>query len=153
PTRLPHGAAAPSFREEGLGRTDDRHPVLDHLDDPGAGRACDPEDPMSTFPADIFAGKRFAVVGLGKNGLPAARGLHAMGAEVTAWDDKPEMRTAAFDLTLRDPSAGAFDFDALVLSPGIPHPLPRPPPAAERAIAAGVPILSDVELLYQAVRA
>ena len=108
---------------------------------------------MSTFPADIFAGKRFAVVGLGKNGLPAARGLHAMGAEVTAWDDKPEARAAAADLTLRDPSVGASAFDALVLSPGIPHRLPRPHPAAERATGAGVPILTDVELLYQAVRA
>ena len=28
--RLPHGAAAPSFREEGLGGADHRHPLLDH---------------------------------------------------------------------------------------------------------------------------
>ena len=40
-----------------------------------------------------------------------------------------------------------------MLSPGIPHRLPQPHPAAKRAIAAGVPILSDVELLFQAVRA
>jgi len=108
---------------------------------------------MSTFPADLFAGKCFAVVGLGKNGLPAARGLRAMGAKVVAWDDKQEARAAASDLTLRDPSEGPFAFDALVLSPGIPHRLPKPHPVAERAIAAGVPILTDVELLYQAVRA
>jgi UDP-N-acetylmuramoylalanine--D-glutamate ligase len=108
---------------------------------------------MSTFPPDIFAGKRFAVVGLGKNGLPAARGLMAMGATVVAWDDKPEARAVASGVTLGDPSAGAFDFDALVLSPGIPHRLPSPHPAAERALREGVPILSDVELLFQAVRA
>jgi UDP-N-acetylmuramoylalanine--D-glutamate ligase len=108
---------------------------------------------MSTFPSTLFSGRRFAVVGLGKNGLPAAHALQAMGAEVAAWDDKPESRAAADGLDLRDPAAGPFNFDALVLSPGIPHRLPKPHPAALRAIEAGVPILSDVELLFQAVRA
>ena len=41
---------------------------------------------------------------------------------------------------------------ALVLSPGIPHVLPKPHPLAAAARAAGVPILSDAELLFQAVR-
>ncbi len=108
---------------------------------------------MSAFPSSIFAGKRFAVVGLGKNGLPAARALTAMGAAVTAWDDNPAARAAATDLELSDPAGGALDFDALVLSPGIPHRLPKPHPTAVRAMAAGVPILSDAELLFQAVRA
>jgi UDP-N-acetylmuramoylalanine--D-glutamate ligase len=108
---------------------------------------------MSTFPATIFSGQRFAVVGLGKNGLPAAHALRAMGAEVIAWDDKPEAREAAADLDVRDPGAGKFDFDALVLSPGIPHRLPKPHSVAQRAIEAGVPILSDTELLFRAVRA
>jgi UDP-N-acetylmuramoylalanine--D-glutamate ligase len=108
---------------------------------------------MSGFSTTLFSGKRFAVVGLGKNGLPAAVALQAMGADVVAWDDNAAARAAATGIELRDPSSGAFDFDALVLSPGIPHRLPRPHPAAERALAAGVPILSDVELLYRAVRA
>jgi UDP-N-acetylmuramoylalanine--D-glutamate ligase len=107
---------------------------------------------MSAFSSDLFAGKRFYVVGLGKNGLPAARGLSAMGAEVEAWDDKSEVRAVAEGVALRDPAVGDFDFDALVLSPGIPHHLPTPHLAAERARRAGVPILCDVELLYQAVR-
>ena len=108
---------------------------------------------MSTFAPDLFSGKRFAVVGLGKNGLPAATGLRAMGARVVAWDDNPAARAGATSLEPRDPTLGAFDFDALVLSPGIPHRLPNPHPAAQRALAAGVPILSDAELLFQAVRA
>jgi UDP-N-acetylmuramoylalanine--D-glutamate ligase len=111
------------------------------------------EDPMRRFSATLFSGKRYAVVGLGKNGLPAALGLRAMGADVVAWDDNPAARAGAEGLELRDPVEGAFDFDALVLSPGIPHRLPKPHPAAQRAMAAGVPILSDVELLFQAVRA
>jgi UDP-N-acetylmuramoylalanine--D-glutamate ligase len=107
---------------------------------------------MNTFAPDLFAGRRFAVVGLGRNGLPVARALLGMGAHVVAWDDKPEARAAARELTLCDLHEGAFTFDALVLSPGIPHLLPRPHPAAARAHRAGVPILSDAELLFQAVR-
>jgi UDP-N-acetylmuramoylalanine--D-glutamate ligase len=108
---------------------------------------------MTDFPPTLFSGKRYAVVGLGKNGLPAALALRAMGAGVVAWDDNPASRAAARDLDLRDPVGEKFDFDALVLSPGIPHRLPKPHPTAQRAIEAGVPILSDVELLFQAVRA
>jgi UDP-N-acetylmuramoylalanine--D-glutamate ligase len=108
---------------------------------------------MSTFPPGLFSGQRFAVVGLGKNGLPAAHALRAMGAEVVAWDDKAAAREAAADLDVRDPLPGPFAFDALVLSPGIPHRLPKPHPVAQRASEAGVPILSDAELLFRAVRA
>ena len=107
---------------------------------------------MSTFPSDLFRGRRFAVMGLGRNGLPAARALMAMGAEVVAWDDKPEARAEANDLMLRDLRGEDFAFDALVLSPGIPHMPPKAHPVAERARAWGVPILSDAELLYRAVR-
>ena len=104
------------------------------------------------FAPGLFAGRRYAVVGLGANGLPAAHALRAMGAEVVAWDDSEAARAAATGLTLRDPRESDLVFDAIVLSPGIPHILPQPHPVAAHAIAAGVPILTDVELLYQAVR-
>ncbi len=105
------------------------------------------------FPSTLFAGHRYAVVGLGKNGLPAAQTLAAMGAEVVAWDDRKDARDAATaaGITVRDPEMRGLT--ALVLSPGIPHSLPKPHPMAERAIAAKVPIVSDAELLYRAVRA
>jgi UDP-N-acetylmuramoylalanine--D-glutamate ligase len=105
-----------------------------------------------TFPADLFAGRRYAVLGLGRNGLAAARTLASMGADVTVWDDSAAAREAAGDLALRDPAV-ALEADALVMSPGIPHTLPAPHPAALRARAAGMPILSDAELLFAAVRA
>ena len=107
---------------------------------------------MSTFPPTLFSGSRFAVLGLGRNGLAVTHALLAMGAEVTAWDNAAAARAAAGDVPLRDPCTGDFAFDALVMSPGIPHRLPHPHPAADRARAAGVPILSDAELLFQAVR-
>ncbi len=105
------------------------------------------------FPAHIFAGSRFAVVGLGRNGLPAARALRAMGADVVAWDDKAEPRAQATAEGLRVAMPEMAALDALVLSPGIPHLLPAPHPVAAAAHAARVPILSDAELLYRAVRA
>jgi UDP-N-acetylmuramoylalanine--D-glutamate ligase len=106
------------------------------------------------FPPDLFAGARFAVVGLGRMGLPAAQALAAMGADVAAWDDGAEARAAAVaaGLHVADPVPDIARLDALVLSPGIPHGLPRPHPAAAAALTAGVPIWTDAELLYQAVR-
>jgi len=109
---------------------------------------------MTGFPATLFAGARYAILGLGKNGLPAARSLRAMGATVVLWDDGEAARQAAAaeGFALRELGSGDFAFDALILSPGIPHLLPKAHPVAARARAAGVPILSDADLLYQAVR-
>ena len=110
---------------------------------------------MSMFSPTLFSGKRFAVVGLGKNGLPAALGLRAMGADVVAWDDNPASRAAAAG-ACRPARSGARGHSTSMpwcCRPAFPHRLPKPHPAAQRAIAAGVPILSDVELLFQAVRA
>ncbi len=107
---------------------------------------------MSGFPNTVFAGQRFAVVGLGKNGLPAAHALTAMGAEVVAWDDSVKARAAAQGLDVRDPRTSGGHFDAVVLSPGIPHLLPKPHPIALWARETGVDIISDTELLYRAVQ-
>ena len=104
-----------------------------------------------SFPDHIFRGARLAVVGLGRNGLPVARALVAMGAEVTAWDDSPGARNAATGLNVALPDMARTD--ALILSPGIPHRLPAPHPVAAAALAAGVPVLSDAEILFRAVRA
>lgn len=108
---------------------------------------------MSAFTP--FSGERIAVLGLGKAGLPAAQRLADWGAEVACWDDRPEGRAAAEAAGLRvaNPAEGAFHWDALLLSPGIPHLLPQPHPAARAARAAGRPILCDVEYLYRAAHA
>jgi UDP-N-acetylmuramoylalanine--D-glutamate ligase len=101
-----------------------------------------------------FAGQRIAVVGLGRAGLPAARALTRYGAEVRAWDDSAAARAEAEAAGIAlDPMASMAGFDALLLSPGIPHRLPAPHPIAARAREAGVPILCDVEFLFRLVRA
>jgi UDP-N-acetylmuramoylalanine--D-glutamate ligase len=109
-----------------------------------------------TAPFLPFSGQRYAVVGLGRAGLPSARRLLELGAEVLCWDDGAAARQAAAEagLPVGDPAAEAgFPFDGLLLSPGIPHILPRVHPAAAAARAAGVPVLCDAELLFRAVRA
>ena len=108
---------------------------------------------MSGFSNQLFAGKNFAVVGLGRNGLPAARALIGMGAQVLGWDDNPIARAAATGLAVGDPSRSGRRFDAMVLSPGIPHLRPTPHRIAVWAHEHDLPILSDAELLFHAVLA
>lgn len=102
----------------------------------------------------VFAGQRIAVLGLGRAGLPSARALARLGATVRAWDDSSRAvaEAQALGVTM-GPLDDIESFDALLLSPGIPHTLPAPHPVAAAARAAGVPILCDVEFLYRAVRA
>jgi UDP-N-acetylmuramoylalanine--D-glutamate ligase len=102
--------------------------------------------------ARVFRGKRFAVLGLGKAGMPAALALRELGAEVFVWDDGEAARRAAGAMNLAPPSKIGLPLDGLVLSPGIPHALPKPHPEAAWAIAQNIPVMSDAELLYQAVR-
>lgn len=94
-----------------------------------------------------------AVMGLGRSGLATARALAASGAVVWAWDDDAGKREQAgregiplVDLNAADLTAVAM----VVWSPGIPHTHPQPHPVAERARAAGRPIVCDVELLARA---
>ncbi len=108
---------------------------------------------MSGFAPDLFSGSRFAVLGLGRNGLPAASALLAMGAAVTAWDDGEAARAAARGACVPVAElADAAGLDALVLSPGIAHLGARAHPLAADALARGVPVLSDARLLHDAVR-
>ena len=96
-----------------------------------------------------FAGKRYAVLGLARSGMAAAEALLASGAEVTAWDRREGPREPlAGRAAIADPLAiDLTGFDGVVLSPGVPlntHPI------AEKAHAAGVPLIGDVELFAQA---
>ena len=98
-------------------------------------------------------GKTVAVMGLGKSGTSAARALAASGASVWVWDDNAAARAQAEadGLVVVDLATAELSSLALVLwSPGIPHTYPHPHPAADRARAAGVPLVCDVELLARA---
>ncbi len=99
--------------------------------------------------ASAFRDKRYLVLGLARSGLATVRSLLASGAHVTAWDNRPEARTAAGDgVTIANPEdIDLVGFDGLVVSPGVP--INRHPVAA-KARAAGVPIIGDIELFAMA---
>ena len=98
-----------------------------------------------------FEGKRYAVLGLARSGLATVRALAQSGAHVVAWDSDPAARDRAAGVNgviVHDIAKLNLDgAAALVVSPGVPlntHPL------VERARAAGVPVLGDIELFAQA---
>ncbi|MEO6152231.1 MAG: UDP-N-acetylmuramoyl-L-alanine--D-glutamate ligase [Croceibacterium sp.] len=99
--------------------------------------------------SDAFRGKRYVVLGLARSGMATVEALLASGADVTAWDRRPGPREAlAARATIADPlEIQLAGFDGVVVSPGVPlntHPI------AERARAAGVPLIGDIELFAQA---
>ncbi|MBX9708284.1 MAG: UDP-N-acetylmuramoyl-L-alanine--D-glutamate ligase [Caulobacteraceae bacterium] len=106
------------------------------------------------IPVPGFEGRRVAVFGLGRSGLTAARALKAGGAYPILWDDSVSSRMqaeaegfAVEDLTVAD-WAG---FAALVLSPGAPLTHPKPHWTVDRAKAANVPVIGDIELFARAL--
>lgn len=99
-----------------------------------------------------MAGRRVAVFGLGASGTATVRALLAGGAEVAAWDDGEVARAQAkldgmplVDLHASDWSS----FAALLLAPGVPLTHPAPHWTVERAQAAGVEVIGDVELFFR----
>jgi UDP-N-acetylmuramoylalanine--D-glutamate ligase len=108
------------------------------------------------IPVPGFEGRRVAVFGLGRSGLTAARALTAGGALPVLWDDSVSSRMqaeaegfAVEDLTTADWSG----FAALVLSPGAPLTHPKPHWTVDKAKAAGVEIVGDIELFARAIAA
>lgn len=102
-----------------------------------------------------FARERtYAVFGLARSGLAAARALNASGAKVFLGDDSSarigEAAAAGYlvrDL-VQDFPGGA---EVLILSPGVPLTHPAPHPVVRAATAAGARIIGDTDLFAQAI--
>lgn len=108
------------------------------------------------IPVRGFEGKTVAVFGLGRTGLTAARALIAGGAKVALWDEKIASREAAAAEGFPVVDLEAADwrqFDALMLSPGVPLTHPKPHWTVQKAKGAGVEILGDIELFARTVAA
>ena len=102
--------------------------------------------------ADIFAGQRVAVFGLGRSGISCGRALMAGGADVLAWDDGAAGRAAGERAGLPLADLREVDFAtlaALVLAPGVPFTHPEPHWTVKKAQAAGVEIICDVEVFFR----
>ena len=103
-----------------------------------------------------FTGHRVAVFGLGRSGITSARALQAGGAIPILWDDgvSGRMQAEAEGFAVEDLTAADWSgFAALVLSPGAPLTHPKPHWTVEKARAAGVPVLGDIELFARALAA
>ncbi|MEO1967377.1 MAG: UDP-N-acetylmuramoyl-L-alanine--D-glutamate ligase [Sphingomonadaceae bacterium] len=99
--------------------------------------------------SDAWKGQRFAVLGLARSGRATVEALLASGAEVLAWDAKPEAREPFVGrVALADPlEADLTGYAGVVVSPGVPlntHPIK---PYADKF---GVPVIGDIELFAQA---
>ena len=108
------------------------------------------------IPVPGFEGRRVAVFGLGRSGITAARALKAGGAIPILWDDSVSgrMQAEAEGFQVQDLAVADWSgFAALVLSPGAPLTHPKPHWSVERAQAAGVPVVGDVELFARALAA
>jgi UDP-N-acetylmuramoylalanine--D-glutamate ligase len=101
-----------------------------------------------------FEGRRVAVVGLGRSGITAARALHAGGAIPILWDDgvSGRMQAEAEGFVVEDLTRADWSqFAALILSPGAPLTHPKPHWTVEKAKAAWVPVMGDIELFARAL--
>ena len=106
------------------------------------------------IPVPGFEGRRIAVFGLGRSGITAARALHAGGAIPILWDDgvSGRMQAEAEGFAVEDLSRADWSqFAALVLSPGAPLTHPKPHWTVDKAKAAGVEIIGDIELFARAM--
>jgi len=100
-------------------------------------------------PVETLRGRRVALFGLGGSGLSTLRALVAGGAEVAAWDDDAKARERAVAAGFAPIDLSAIDwrgFAAFVLAPGVPLTHPKPHWTVDKAAAAGVAVIGDIEL-------
>ncbi len=101
-------------------------------------------------------GQQVLVLGLGETGLSLARYLHAQGAVLRVADSRPQppgastLRSEMPQITLH---CGAFNealldgVQRIAISPGVP----MAEPLVQAALARGIPVEGDIELLAQAI--
>ncbi|MFO1116303.1 MAG: UDP-N-acetylmuramoyl-L-alanine--D-glutamate ligase [Beijerinckiaceae bacterium] len=106
--------------------------------------------------ATTFAGRHVALFGLGGSGLATALALREGGASVSVWDDNQAARDKASANGFQPVDLASADwskFSSFVLAPGVPLTHPKPHWSVERAKAAGVEIIGDIEIFCRERRA
>lgn len=105
-----------------------------------------------------YKNKKVAVFGLGKAGTSTINALLRADAKIYAFDDKQESVQKLSDNN-QNIKAEALDktnwqeIDSLILSPGVPFTHPKPHQIVTYATNAKVPIICDIEALYQSQNA
>ncbi|MEI9988809.1 MAG: UDP-N-acetylmuramoyl-L-alanine--D-glutamate ligase [Rhizomicrobium sp.] len=106
--------------------------------------------------ARAFKHKDVGVFGLARSGMASIASLKAGGAHVFAWDDREDARREAEGLGAVVVPIASWAWDrlqALVLSPGVPLTHPKPHAIVERARAAAVEVIGDMELFAREMAA
>ena len=104
------------------------------------------------IPITVYKDKSVALFGLGITGLSAAKALSTGGAKVIVWDENESRRTAASEQGFEVADLYEADwsqFDALLLSPGVPLTHPEPHWTVKKAQEASLPIIGDTELFFK----
>jgi UDP-N-acetylmuramoylalanine--D-glutamate ligase len=110
----------------------------------------------------IYNGAKVGVFGLGKTGLSTIYSLKAGGARVIAWDDDASKRNSLMDderpeflalflhskILVNIEDRAWQNLDYIVLSPGVPLKFPHPHRVVKIANLNNIPIISDIEILY-----
>jgi UDP-N-acetylmuramoylalanine--D-glutamate ligase len=126
---------------------------LDHHHDFGADRFGNAEITMTTL-----RDQSILILGLGETGLSLARYLGAQGAKLRVADSRsnpPGVENLRSEFPQADVRCGAFSDELLqgiariAISPGVP----LAEPLVQQAIACGIPVEGDIELLAQQINA
>ncbi len=147
--RVPHGAAPPSLRAEGLAGEHRGRALLDHFRHPGARRSGNAEaavrpptvDARPDDPDHHFAGLDVAVFGLGARVMPPRSRCRGRRARCRLGRQRGGARRRGQRPAFRSSISSAADwarFAALVLAPGVPLTHPEPHWTVKKAEAAGV---------------
>ena len=107
-------------------------------------------------PITTFRGRTVAIFGLGSSGLATCAALTAGGANVIAWDDKPNKVAEAQDKGVTTGDLKTADwktFASLVLAPGVPLTHPAPHWTVMLARRNEKEIIGDIELFCRERRA
>lgn len=100
--------------------------------------------------APKYQGKTIGVFGLARTGVAAVHSLVASGATVWAWDDNECAREAVATCAKDLYAADFAQLDALMLAPGVPTEHPSPHALVTKALQAGVPLISDLDVFESA---
>lgn len=99
--------------------------------------------------------KKIGIFGLARTGEAAFVALHNIASTILCWDDSEQNRTnfvnshkSNYLIPITEPSWQNLDY--IILSPGVPTTFPEPHAIVHLAKTYNIPIISDIDLLYEA---